>query len=281
VHEFLAEYIAACIGRAAAAGAGAAAEPVGDAADAIACSGTNLTSSSSASFDLLSTTAGPDWPACHGPPLLIQSKVPGRYHELVAPDHPPTPPLAAPVGAIPLHNRRLRPAPAPAAAAAAAADECWDECWDERSPAGLAEMPAIGFGCHQLGKREAEQAVLDALAAGYRHVDTAPGYGNEEHVGRAVIRSGLAREEVWLTTKVQNKDAALLAEHGGRARLVAAIEGSLARLQVAHVDLLLVHSPCAHGIMRPGEPELRAAVWVGLGRIVALHHRSSTLYHIH
>ena len=70
-------------------------------------------------------------------------------------------------------------------------------------------------------------------------------------------------------------------KHGASARLVAAIEGSLARLQVAHVDLLLVHSPCAHGIMRPGEPELRAAVWVGLGRIVALHHPSSALHQIH
>jgi len=64
------------------------------------------------------------------------------------------------------------------------------------------EMPIIGFGVFQIPAEQTEQAVTDALAAGYRHLDTAASYGNEQAVGRAIASSGIPREELFVTTKL-------------------------------------------------------------------------------
>jgi diketogulonate reductase-like aldo/keto reductase len=99
---------------------------------------------------------------------------------------------------------------------------------------GGVRMPVLGLGVWQLAEgREAEQAVEWALEAGYRHVDTASVYGNERSVGAALRRSGLPREEVFVTTK-------LLPVHRSAARELA---GSLERLGLDYVDLYLIHWP--------------------------------------
>jgi 2,5-diketo-D-gluconate reductase B len=94
----------------------------------------------------------------------------------------------------------------------------------------------LGFGTWRLSGREAEEGVADAVAAGYRHVDTAAVYGNEEEVGRGLAASGIDREDVWLTTKVWPDDLA-------RDRVRASLEGSLQRLGTPFVDLYMIHWP--------------------------------------
>jgi 2,5-diketo-D-gluconate reductase B len=94
----------------------------------------------------------------------------------------------------------------------------------------------MGFGTWRLAGRECEEGVADALAAGYRHLDTAAMYGNEEEVGRGLRASGVDRAELWLTTKVWPDDLA-------PDRVRASLEGSLRRLGADHVDLLLIHWP--------------------------------------
>ncbi|MCK2216071.1 aldo/keto reductase [Actinomadura sp. ATCC 31491] len=96
------------------------------------------------------------------------------------------------------------------------------------------QIPQLGFGVWQIPGDEAEQAVRTALEAGYRHIDTAAAYGNEEGVGRAVRDSGLPREKVFVTTKLWNGD------HG---RAEQAFDESLSRLGLDYVDLYLIHWP--------------------------------------
>ena len=96
------------------------------------------------------------------------------------------------------------------------------------------QIPQLGYGVWQVPPEETEQAVLTALKAGYRHIDTAAAYGNEEGVGRAVRASGLPREKVFVTTKLAN---------GQHHRAEAAFEESLARLGLDYVDLYLIHWP--------------------------------------
>jgi diketogulonate reductase-like aldo/keto reductase len=98
-------------------------------------------------------------------------------------------------------------------------------------------MPWLGFGVYQMSAGgEVETAVRHALAAGYRSFDTASFYGNERGLGRALRRSGLPREEIFLTTKVWNDDQ--------RARRVReSFDESLARLETEYVDLYLIHWP--------------------------------------
>lgn len=99
-----------------------------------------------------------------------------------------------------------------------------------------ASIPALGFGTFQMSENEAEAAVADALDIGYRHIDTAQAYENEAGVGRALSSSSVAREEIFLTTKVWP-------DHFGAATLPESVDQSLDRLQTDHVDLLLLHWP--------------------------------------
>jgi diketogulonate reductase-like aldo/keto reductase len=98
-----------------------------------------------------------------------------------------------------------------------------------------AKMPAIGFGCMELPQRPAE-LVAYAIESGYRLIDTARKYGTEERVGEGIRASGIAREELWVTTKVTELDAR-------EADFLRSAETSLKALQLDYVDLLLVHWP--------------------------------------
>jgi 2,5-diketo-D-gluconate reductase B len=101
-----------------------------------------------------------------------------------------------------------------------------------------AAIPALGFGTWQIEGDDAREAVRDALEIGYRHIDTAKAYGNEREVGAGIRESGVAREDIWLTTKVPHDEAE-------PAKVRAAAEGSLERLGTDYVDLLLLHWPSA------------------------------------
>lgn len=98
-------------------------------------------------------------------------------------------------------------------------------------------IPQFGLGVFLTPPAETAQAVAAALALGYRHIDTAAIYGNEAGVGEALRGSGLARESVFLTTKLWNADQ-------GHASALQALDASLARLGTDYVDLYLIHWPC-------------------------------------
>lgn len=98
------------------------------------------------------------------------------------------------------------------------------------------EMPQLGFGVWQVPDTEAETAVATALEAGYRSIDTAAAYGNEEGTGRAIANSGVPREDLFVTTKLWNSD------HGYDSTL-RAFDTSLSKLGLDHVDLYLIHWP--------------------------------------
>src|SRR3954465_2266297 len=98
------------------------------------------------------------------------------------------------------------------------------------------EMPILGFGVYQIPPEETEEAVATALDVGYRHLDTAASYGNEEAVGRAVRGSGVPRDEIFITTK-------LWIQEPGEANARAAFERSLERLDLDRLDLYLIHQP--------------------------------------
>ena len=106
-----------------------------------------------------------------------------------------------------------------------------------RIPLGANErIPQLGFGVFQVPPRETEVAVAQALAGGYRHIDTAAAYRNEGAVGEAIHASGLARDEVFVTTKCWNDDQ-------GYERAKRACKASLERLELSHLDLYLIHWP--------------------------------------
>lgn len=99
------------------------------------------------------------------------------------------------------------------------------------------EMPILGFGVYQIADQSlCEQCVYDALMAGYRSIDTASAYGNEAAVGRAIRRSGIPREELFVTTKLWIDDA-------GYDRAKKAFSKSLELLQLDYLDLYLIHQP--------------------------------------
>ncbi|HUZ21607.1 MAG TPA: aldo/keto reductase [Acidimicrobiales bacterium] len=104
--------------------------------------------------------------------------------------------------------------------------------------AGAGRMPLVGFGTWQLRGDAAYRAVLAAIQAGYRHIDTATMYGNEREIGRAIRDSGLAREDLFLTSK-------LPPERAGREQ--ATIEESLRELGTDYLDLWLIHWPPRRG----------------------------------
>jgi len=115
-----------------------------------------------------------------------------------------------------------------------------------------ARLPHLGLGVFQVQAGEsARRAVLDALEVGYRHIDTAAAYRNEQDVGDAIRASGIPRSEIFVTTKLWNTD------HGFDAAL-RAFDASLARLGLDDVDLYLVHWPV---------PELRRDSWRALERL--------------
>ncbi|WP_196443718.1 aldo/keto reductase [Planomonospora sp. ID67723] len=98
------------------------------------------------------------------------------------------------------------------------------------------EMPILGFGVYQIPPEQTEQAVTDALAAGYRLLDTAAAYMNEQAVGRAIKASGVPREELFVTTKLWISDA-------GEENARRAFEASLRKLGLDYLDLYLIHQP--------------------------------------
>ncbi len=104
------------------------------------------------------------------------------------------------------------------------------------TPSGPLPIPTIGFGVWQVPDDEVDAAVTAALAAGYRHVDTARLYGNEAGVGRALAASDVPRDDVFVTTKVWNDDH-------GRDATRTAFDGSMERLGLEVLDLFLIHWP--------------------------------------
>ncbi len=97
-------------------------------------------------------------------------------------------------------------------------------------------MPMLGYGVYQVTKDECERCVLDALKAGYRSIDTAQAYFNEEEVGAAIEKSGVKREEIFLTSKVW-------IENYGYENCRKSVEASLKKLRTDYLDLMLLHQP--------------------------------------
>lgn len=98
------------------------------------------------------------------------------------------------------------------------------------------KMPILGYGVYQVTKEECEKCVLDALKTGYRLIDTAQSYFNEEEVGNAIVKSGVPREEIFLTTKVW-------VEHYGYEETKKSVYESMKKLQTEYIDLMLLHQP--------------------------------------
>lgn len=98
------------------------------------------------------------------------------------------------------------------------------------------KMPILGYGVYQVTKEECERCVLDALEVGYRSLDTAQSYFNEEEVGSAMKKSGIPRAEIFLTSKVW-------VEHYGYEETRKSVEESLRKLQTDYLDLMLLHQP--------------------------------------
>lgn len=98
------------------------------------------------------------------------------------------------------------------------------------------KMPQVGYGVYQVEPTEAERCVLDAISVGYRMIDTAQIYHNEEGVGNAIAKCGVPREELFIVTKVWISNA-------GEEKAYASILESLKKLQTVYVDLLLIHQP--------------------------------------
>lgn len=98
------------------------------------------------------------------------------------------------------------------------------------------KMPQLGYGVYQVSREECERCVSDALRVGYRHLDTAQSYFNEEEVGKAIKKSGIPREEIFITTKVW-------IEHYGYEECKKSVLESMRKLQVNYIDLVLLHQP--------------------------------------
>lgn len=122
------------------------------------------------------------------------------------------------------------------------------------------KMPILGYGVYQVTAEECERCVLDALKVGYRHIDTAQSYFNEEQVGSAMKKSGVPREEIFLTTKVW-------IEHYGYEQTKASVQESLRKLQTNYIDLMLLHQPFsdAYGAWRALEELYEAGTLRAIG----------------
>lgn len=122
------------------------------------------------------------------------------------------------------------------------------------------KMPKLGYGVYQVKSGECERCVLDAIGAGYRSIDTAQSYGNEEAVGSAIAKCGVPREQLFLTTKVWISNA-------GYEKAGASIEKSLKNLGTDYIDLLLIHQPFGdyYGAYRAMEEAYRAGKLRAIG----------------
>ena len=98
------------------------------------------------------------------------------------------------------------------------------------------KMPQLGYGVYQVTKEECERCVLDALSVGYRAIDTAQSYFNEEEVGNAIVKSGIPRDELFITSKVW-------LEHYGYEECKKSVLESLRKLKTDYIDLMLLHQP--------------------------------------
>lgn len=98
------------------------------------------------------------------------------------------------------------------------------------------KMPMLGFGVYQIPKEDCERCVLDAISVGYRHIDTAQSYFNEEQVGNAITKCGVPREELFITTKVR-------IDNYGYEKCKKSVLESMKKLQVNYIDLVLLHQP--------------------------------------
>lgn len=117
------------------------------------------------------------------------------------------------------------------------------------------QIPQLGLGVYKLETDIAEGLIHQAIEAGYRRIDTASFYGNEAEVGAGVRTSGLAREELFVTTKIWNEDQ-------GYDRTLAAIDESLSRLDIDYIDMLLIHWP------KP-EQDLYLETWLAFEKALA------------
>ena len=98
------------------------------------------------------------------------------------------------------------------------------------------KMPQLGYGVYQVSKEECEECVVNALKVGYRHIDTAQAYYNEEEVGNAIVKSGISRKEIFITSKVW------VSNYGYEQTKKSVLE-SLKKLQTDYIDLMLLHQP--------------------------------------
>ena len=122
------------------------------------------------------------------------------------------------------------------------------------------KMPQLGYGVYQVTKEEAERCVSDALEVGYRSIDTAQSYFNEEEVGNAIAKSGIARGDIFLTTKVW-------IEHYGYEACKKSVEESLKKLKTDYIDLMLLHQPFgdAYGAWRALEEFYEKGILKAIG----------------
>lgn len=121
------------------------------------------------------------------------------------------------------------------------------------------KIPLLGFGVYQIPPQDTEQAVIHAVEAGYRHIDTAQAYLNETEVGRGIAHCGVAREDLFVTTKIW-------VENAGEAAAEASLHRSLGRLNLDYIDMALVHQPYGdyYGTWRTLEK------WQAAGKIRAI-----------
>ena len=122
------------------------------------------------------------------------------------------------------------------------------------------KMPKLGFGVFMIPNDETERCVLDAIGAGYRLIDTAQAYGNEEGVGNAIVNCGLPREELFITTKIW-------ISNNGYEKAKTSIEESLRKLKTDYIDLLLIHQPFGdyYGTYRAMEEAYKAGKLRAIG----------------
>lgn len=122
------------------------------------------------------------------------------------------------------------------------------------------KMPKLGFGVFMIPNDETERCVLDAINAGYRLIDTAQAYGNEEGVGNAIVNCGLPREELFITTKIWIRN-------NGYEKAKASIEESLRKLKTDYIDLMLIHQPFGdyYGTYRAMEEAYKAGKLRAIG----------------